>query len=97
MRVIQYERDLLISVEFQFNLAHPHALLVKLAHTTGVSKSTAAQAWELLDRWYCEEDFVLWTACEELALRALKETCEKTKNDVGIIQQFCKFNGIKLP
>ena len=97
MRVIQYERDLLISIEFQFNLSHPHNLIIKLAHSLQLSKPTANKAWDLLNKWYEEEDFVLWNSCEELAMRALKESSETTcLDDKKALLVYCNKNKIKI-
>ena len=66
-------------MNFEFNLFHPHPLLIKLAKSLEISKEATGKAWELLDSWYEGEDFVLWEAPHTLVLSALNVVGEHEK------------------
>lgn len=72
----------MIAVNFEFNVLHPHILLVKLAKSLEISKETTEKAWELLDSWYEGEDFINWEAPHTLALSALKIVGDHDKDKV---------------
>lgn len=93
-RVIQYERDLLIATSFQFNLTHPHELILKISKSIGLSKETAQKAWELTANWYQNEDFVLWEPPHGLALSALNSVLKPT--EAGLLKEFAHKNSLKI-
>lgn len=93
-RVIQYERDVLIAIGFHFNLTHPHNLLIKLANTLKISKESSQKAWNLLDKWHAEEDFVIWEPPHTLALSALNFNV--SLDERSRLLNFVKVNSFRL-
>ena len=85
---------MLIAIKFHFNLTHPHNLLIKLANTLKISKESTQRSWNLLDKWYAEEDFVIWEAPHTLALSALNFNAKQEEK--GRLLDFVKENSFRL-
>jgi hypothetical protein len=62
---------LLISINFNFNVLHPHQLLLKYASLFKLCKEDAKLAWNLLDNIFEQTDLALYHPPHTLALSAL--------------------------
>lgn len=89
-QVIQYERDLLISIEFNFTVTHPHFIALKLAKQLKLPKDSVQVAWNLLDDLFLNSDSILAFPPHTLALSALASSKKP------IIEQFCQKESCKL-
>ena len=85
--MIQYERDVLIAIEFHFNLIHAHDYVIKLSTEFGIDQKSSRKAWEALNRIYENEDSILWEPPHSLALAALKPFASVK------VEEFCKAQG----
>lgn len=95
-RVIQYERDLLISINFNFNILHPHQLLLKyVSSPLRICKEDARLAWDLLNSVYEQTDLVLFHPPHTLALSALR-SCVSAPATKQAIDSYCRENDYHL-
>lgn len=90
-RVIQYERDLLISVGFNFNLSHAHTVALKLAQDLRIT-DLLPTTWLRLDSLYIDSDFILVYPPHVLAMNALLEAASPSRTDElrEILRNWCK-------